>query len=269
MLDRRIHFFELEDQAWWPRLWRQCMTEYLSFVANKTKLFASIAPKLVAALRKTNAHSLLDLCAGDGGPWITLQPLLSQQIKLDKIQLSDLHPSLTAQDATIARAALFEYVQEPVDALRVPPHLTGFRTLWNGFHHFRTSQAEQLLQDAVTRRVGIAVFEGVRRDLRSILSMVLLVPLIVLIVTPLIKPFRWSRLLFTYLIPVLPLAISFDGVVSCLRIYSPTELRELVAKADPEGTYDWEMGEQQVEKQPALITYLIGTPKTSNRKESL
>ncbi len=58
----------------------------------------------------------------------------------------------------------------------------------------------------------------------SIVSM-LFVPLGALLVTPFIRPFRWSRLVFTYVIPVLPLLIVFDGIVSCLRVYSPDELR--------------------------------------------
>lgn len=261
MLSQRIHFFELMDQTWWPHLLRQCMTEYLSFVANKANLFASSAIRLNAALKKTNSHSLVDLCAGDGGLWISVQPQLSADTKVSKILLTDLHPSFTAENVTVTGLTVFEYVREPVDALQVPSHLSGFRTLWNGFHHFTETQAVQILRDAVAARTGIAIFEGTRRDIPSVLAMILIVPLIVLFVTPLIRPFRLGRLLFTYLIPVLPLAIGFDGIVSCLRVYSPDELRKLVAMADAVGQYDWEIGEDKVEKHPATITYLIGTPK--------
>ena len=31
--------------------------------------------------------------------------------------------------------------------------------------------------------------------------------------------------IFTYLIPICPLAFAWDGFVSCLRTYSPAELR--------------------------------------------
>ena len=261
MLSQRKHFFELMDQRWWPHTLRQCMTEYLSFVANKTGLFVSGVPRLAAALHKTNSHSLLDLCAGDGGIWASVQPRLSAQAQVDKILLTDLYPSLTVRNSVTESSALFEYVREPVDATRVPPHLSGFRTLWNGFHHFPEVQAAQILRDAVSARTGVAIFEGTRRDFPSVLGMILLVPLIVLVVTPFIKPFRLSRLLLTYLLPILPLAIGFDGLVSCLRVYSPDELHKLVAQADSQGAYDWEIGEDKGEKQPVIITYLIGTPK--------
>ncbi|HXM61951.1 MAG TPA: hypothetical protein VN950_13935, partial [Terriglobales bacterium] len=77
-----------------------------------------------------------------------------------------------------------------------------------------------------------------------------------------IRPFRWSRLLWTYLIPVIPLVLLFDGVVSCLRTYRPQELREMVEKLKPPSCqYQWEIGELAGGKMP--VTYLIGYPKVS------
>jgi hypothetical protein len=57
----------------------------------------------------------------------------------------------------------------------------------------------------------------------------LLVPLAVLIVTPLLRPFRLSRLFWTYLGPVVPMLIPFDGLISCPRLYNLPELRDLTA----------------------------------------
>jgi hypothetical protein len=76
--------------------------------------------------------------------------------------------------------------------------------------------------------------------------------------TPWIRPFRWSRLLWTYLVPIIPFVLLFDGVVSCLRTYRPQELRKMVGQLDaPE--YEWEIGEDSMAK--AAITYLIGYPQ--------
>ncbi|MEZ5362682.1 MAG: hypothetical protein R2748_10195 [Bryobacterales bacterium] len=68
------------------------------------------------------------------------------------------------------------------------------------------------------RRQPIAAFEAAEA-LGGDLPLVL-VPLFVLLMTPFIRPFRWSRLFWTYVIPVLPLAIFWDGVVSYLRAYT-------------------------------------------------
>ena len=76
---------------------------------------------------------------------------------------------------------------------------------------------------------------------------------------PFVRPFRWSRMLLTYMIPVLPLVGLFDGVVSCLRTYSPAELEKFVEKFQKQG-YVWQVGEDRSGKSPLPITYLIGFP---------
>src|SRR5439155_21664731 len=118
---------------------------------------------------------------------------------------------------------------EAVDATSGPPALSGFRTLFSSFHHFRPEEARRILADAVRQRQGIGVFEATQRSAPAMLAM-LLTPLFVLLATPFIRPFRLSRLFWTYLLPVVPIVALFDGVVSCLRTYTPTELRALVAE---------------------------------------
>jgi hypothetical protein len=87
--------------------------------------------------------------------------------------------------------------------------------------------------------------------------------LAVFIATPFVKPFRFSRLLFTYLLPLMPLCILWDGIVSCLRVYSPDELRTLVAQLG-NTDYDWDIGTTRVG--PGVATYLIGTPAHDSSK---
>ncbi|MBC7173515.1 MAG: hypothetical protein H5U40_13830 [Polyangiaceae bacterium] len=79
--------------------------------------------------------------------------------------------------------------------------------------------------------------------------------------TPFIRPFRWSRLVFTYAVPLLPLFVLWDGLMSMLRIYSPDELRALVREVSAE-RYDWEIGSFSpgVPGAPRMV-YLIGTPR--------
>jgi hypothetical protein len=114
-----------------------------------------------------------------------------------------------------------------------------------------------VLADAAARGAGIAVFEATRRDARAIL-LTCLTPLLVLLATPFIRPFRWSRLFWTYVVPAIPLVVLFDGVVSCLRTYTPDELRELAKSVDGATGYDWTAG--HAGGGPIPMTYLVGTP---------
>jgi len=139
----------------------------------------------------------------------------------------------------------------------VPPDLKGFRTLFNAFHHFDPNAAREVLTDAVGRRQGIGVFELVERSWVWFVAL-LFFPLFAWAVTPFIRPFRLSRLLWTYLLPVVPLSFAIDGLLSCLRSYSLNELRGL---ADGyEASYDWESGHAP-SCGGSRVTYLIGLPK--------
>jgi hypothetical protein len=145
----------------------------------------------------------------------------------------------------------------PVDARNISSELKGFRTFFTSFHHLGPEDAKQVLQDAVSKRTGIGIFESTRRDLFAFLWMLLL-PITVWITTPWIRPFSIKRLLFTYLLPIVPLVLAWDGLVSCWRTYSCSELRQLTARLG--SSYKWNIGEIRGNWSPVPITYLIGLP---------
>jgi hypothetical protein len=148
---------------------------------------------------------------------------------------------------------------DSVSATAVPARLTGFRTLFTALHHFPPAEAHAILADAARARQSIAVFEVTSRSALALLG-ILFLPLLVLLFTPFIRPFRWSRLVWTYLVPLVPLAVWFDGTVSCLRTYTPAELRDLVA--DLQQGYEWEIGAVRSAPLPSRIIYLLGQPRS-------
>jgi hypothetical protein len=167
--------------------------------------------------------------------------------------LTDLYPNPTStSDARLS------WVTEPVDATRVPPRLTGVRTMFSAFHHFRPDAARAILTDAFDRRRAICIFESGPGTVGGV-ALMIVVPVNVLLLMPFARPFRWSHLVFTYLIPILPLIVLWDGVVSMLRTYSPEQMKELTAdmRADD---YAWEIGRIKVRGIPGGLPYLIGRP---------
>lgn len=249
---RRRQLVELEDLKWWPRVFRDCATDYLATAARLGKVYQPIVARLSAAVQKSGATEVLDLCSGGSGPWPTILPDLPGVT----VRLSDLYPNRPAFEAARGDRLAAEF--DPVDATAVPAHLTGFRTLFSSFHHFPPDAARAVLADAVRSGRGIGVFEATARTPAAV-ALMFLTPLMVWLTTPVIRPFRWSRLLWTYLVPVMPAAVWFDGVVSCLRTYTPDELRALAAEADPEGRFEWEAGRDG--KGPIPVTFLTGVPK--------
>ena len=256
---KRIHLIEIHDQDWCPRTLRNGATDYLQFVVATTKPYAAMVPILAGALRRSGTRQVLDLCSGAAGPWLWLQPVLAERGVSVSVCLTDKYPNLEVfRESSGLTHQSISYHPSSVDAMRVPEELIGFRTMFSAFHHFRPEQARAVLADAAQKRHNIAVFEGTQRSVLALLQM-LLVPLMVLLMTPFIRPFRWSRLLWTYPLPVLPLIALFDGLVSCLRTYSIEDLRDLTARLGG-NEYRWEIGAAKAKAGLITITYLIGVP---------
>src|SRR5918993_5781982 len=100
---RRRQLVELEDLAWCPRVVRDGGTDWLAFMANTSKVFDAVAPKIRAAMHATRTTEVLDLCSGGGGPWLTLQRELAKSGPV-RVLLSDLYPNLDALAAIRARS---------------------------------------------------------------------------------------------------------------------------------------------------------------------
>jgi hypothetical protein len=116
----------------------------------------------------TGARRVLDLASGAGGPWFWLQPALAEQSVDVSVRLTDKYPNAGVLSQSRPNGDQpIRYDPQPVDAGRVPDELTGFRTLFSAFHHFRPGEAQGLLADAVRQREGIAVFEGTENRARS------------------------------------------------------------------------------------------------------
>lgn len=259
-MSRRLHLFEIEDLPSCPRVIRDGITDILQHSINMGDFYAPIVPILSRALARSGSTQVVDLCSGGGGPWPTLFPKLRQEQDVDvTLLLTDRFPN--AQAFNRVRGLLGDRVScsyESVSAFDVPESVEGFRTIFTGLHHFRPPDARRIIADAVRKNEGIGVFEFTQRRVLPMAFVAVMSPLGTLFAAPFAKPFRLSRLLLTYLIPVLPLCTLFDGVVSCLRTYSQDELRELVAGL-PDNDYHWEIGEVRARAvQP--LTYLVGYP---------
>jgi hypothetical protein len=262
---RRWHLFELEDLPWWPRLFRDAVTDYLVTAIRQGKVYHGIVPRLANALSQTRAKQVVDLCSGGGGPWTDLLPALREAGQDVEVCLTDKYPNVSALERASAATPGLRFESESVSATEVPDRLDGFRTLFTSFHHFRPAEARAILAAAVRDREGILIAEASPRRAGA-LAFQAVVPLAVWLLTPTIRPFRWSRLFWTYLVPVLPAAILFDGVVSTLRVYNPDEMLAMAREVGGD-SYEWEAGLQDAAGSPFPIPYLIGVPRRTDTVE--
>lgn len=261
---RRLHLFEFEDLPFCPGVVRRGITDLLHHQLARYGLYRPIASRLARLMHATGEDRLLDLCSGSAGPVATLLPALSEAAgRPVTATLSDRYPNLEAfRTLAAASAGQLGFRAEPLDATAVPPELPGVRTIFTAFHHFRPELARAILADAARCGHPLAIFEFTERTWGNALKSLLLGPLLVWIDTPFIRPLRPWRWLWTYLLPVIPLAYAWDAFASHMRTYSPDELRGLLEGLERDG-YTWEIGQTTDRVLGYRITYLIGQPAPS------
>ena len=264
---KRVHLFEFTDKSWYPQVFRGIQTDYLQFVATLNKGHQNLMPLFQRALENSPEKQIVDLCSGGTGPWKNLSEQLKQAGIAVKIKLTDKYPNLAAMRKINKETSQeIEYLADSVDATNVPAELKGMRTLFEGFHHFRPEQAREILQDAVEKKEAIGIFEASLKPPFGFLIL-LLSPVMTLVsyilMTPFIRPITFTRFLWTYLIPIVPLATCWDGIVSLLRVYSVQELEELTMSISNED-YVWEIGLASTGTPIFANTYLVGYPKSNH-----
>lgn len=251
---RRRHLLELEDQSWFPAVIRNLSTDYLQFIQERFRIDRAMTPLVRRALDHGRTSQIVDLCSGGSGPLLGLVTDLAAEGRPIHATLTDLFPNVPAF-AKMAGASdgLIDYEPGPIDARNVPARLTGLRTIFNGFHHLKPADARAVLHAAAAARQPIAIFEVSERSLRTL--PVLLTPIFVWLATPFMRPFTWQRLVWTYIVPLVPLTCLWDGVVSQLRAYTVAELEGLCEGSAP---MQWEAGQIPIAKGGGRLTYLIG-----------
>lgn len=253
----RVHLFEFADLGWFPRTLADAGTAYLHVLQEKLDVAKHLAPLVAQAIpQQMDKVHLLDLCSGGGGPAPAIRQVLAQDGREVWLTLSDLKPNEVYVSESIKASPQVVLHPEPVDATDVPSHLNGVRTVFNAMHHMPRDIAQSMLRDAQDANTPIVVAELSERTIANVLSAPI-IALMVLLIMPIVRPMRPLWLVLTYLVPILPLTIAWDGWVSHLRTYNLKELRSLTDPLKRDG-WQWQVGQTPVG--PAKITWLIGKP---------
>jgi hypothetical protein len=255
----RLHLFEFEDFEWFPQMIREGITDYLRFVTEKFKVYQPTAVMISDVINKTGFESIIDLCAGGGGGVESISKEINTITgKNIKVFLTDKYPNVDAFNHVVNNSnGSITFLTESVDALNVPAKLKGVRTMYSSFHHFKPADAKKILQNSVDNKMPILIFEAGERSILGLMGVLMTTPLVFLFATPFMKPFKLSRLFFTYIIPLMPIVTIWDGIVSMLRIYKPDEMLELTKEINADN-FEWKAG--KIKYNSLKITYMFGLP---------
>ncbi|WP_438013878.1 hypothetical protein WMF18_23435 [Sorangium sp. So ce315] len=122
----------------------------------------------------------------------------------------------------------------------------------------RPEAARKILESAQRSRQPICIFEiSDNSSPRFLWWMALPVGFVMcFLITPLARPLIARQLVFTYLVPIIPVCFAWDGAVSNARTYTLADLDELLEGLGDE-RYRWEKG---VMRGRARNLYLLGLP---------
>lgn len=264
---KRVHLFEFEDFNWFSNSLREAMTNYIVAMHKMLGTAPQLAKLIDRALNRTSSNQLVDLCSGGSGPMTDVISILKTDYQQNDLQitLTDLYPNKKAAKRIngLQREDL-KYSLQPVDASKVGKDLNGVRTMVCSMHHMTPDTALAILKDAQDAKQPLVVYEISNNTMPALLVILLAFPinfLTVFFVTPFVRPFTWQQFVFTYIIPLLPLFIGWDGAVSYVRAYSMKDWEELTNKIRSED-YIWEAG--VLAGKGGKKSYLLGLPKQTD-----
>jgi len=243
-----LRLFEFGDMKWCPEVIRRTITQMLLVISKQTGLFRCTAGLVRKYLGKR--RDILVLAAGSGGGILDVMGRLPRDVD---VLLTDLEPDL----AFVSDDKRVHYKKKPVDALDDLGRYPGLRVMYDSFHHLDREQAAELLQSVVKSNEPFLTFEASDRSPAGIWACVM-APIYVFRFLPKLSPLKFSQIFFTYVLPLIPFVMLWDGLVSCLRVYSVKDLRDMTKDLT---SYEWKIGRLKGQLGEP-IRYLAGVPKT-------
>ena len=224
---KRKHLPQISQQKWFPGFLRNCIHEFMTWFVGKVHAAKPFLPVIQEGLEYTD--SIIALEANVGAGFETVEGMIDPQITVKRMDIQNFDPR---------EEGLYLFV--------------------NCFHQLRPEKALSMLDEISKNNQPVVMVEGNNDSLWQVVGMTVFVPLTVLLTAPFVKPFRVSRLIFTYLIPILPIVTLIDGFLALFKLYAPDDLNQLVGSLE-NNAYQWKSGKSDNGRGGKII-YLIGHP---------
>lgn len=200
---------ELEDYHWFPSLFRKYQMEFIGILVSRFSLYDKVADMIKCDLAQNDIANIEDLCSGSGLPAI----FVHRKINIPGLTttLTDKYPQQIEMEKDIC------YQQEAVDIFNTEISSQKYYTMYNAFHHFESEDQKLLLQKVIKNQGNLLIVEIIQPTFLHFLQVTLASTLGVLFLCPLIRPFEWKRLFFTYIFPMNVLTVLIDGYISIIK----------------------------------------------------
>lgn len=237
LFEQRHCLFEFCDQPWLKGWLREAYVDCLNFVLKVPGIYAHMLGPYSQWAAGTRSDKILDLASGGGGPIDTLlRNAEKTETPLPQILLSDLFPDIRRYKQLECEHGTerISYLEEKTDATEISQMNSIPRSICSAFHHFSEEQARRILEDSAKNSSGIFLMEPLQRDLPHFLFMILSGPFLGMLTPFFSHRFSVKNLLVCTLIPIIPLMVQFDGIISVLRSYNNEEICALFPDTERE-----------------------------------
>lgn len=218
-----MRFFEFGDLTWIPHIYHYYLRVYLMFFIKFVGYDKLWAKQTQAFLSQTDASSIMEYGSGSGEPLMRMVSQLDcEKAKSLSYTMSDLNPFPEfVTKVNVEAPNNFTYIETSVDAANHKPQDGQAVVFINSFHHLPPKVAHYVIKNNLENGNEMLILEYVRNNLLAYFSMLGGV-LIVLLTAPFVSKLKHLPLtiLFTYIIPLFPLMMLWDGLISCRRAYS-------------------------------------------------
>jgi SAM-dependent methyltransferase len=247
---RRYHLFEFCDQSWLPVRIRRGFHRALSGAEELFKIYEETASIIADCAKALSVDCILDVCSGTGR---AIEMLIinakRKAIILPKFYVSDLYPSLEDFKALQNNYPnQIDFIEHRLDLEKSDIDDYRLVTIFSALHHFKPDKASLILNNLLEKGVSIIIFENFVREYKFIFLYLLGAPFIIvanaiaLLRSQAIPKYALFDILLTIIVPIFPIMLYFDGLVSILRTYRADEVKKML-KPELLENYKFEAGQ--------------------------
>lgn len=232
-IKNRILMTELNDRESFPGFLKTPYMECLGFVQNSGGFFKHLQRSLSKLQSELPYTVVQDFGSGSGVHIQTTLKSWPKGSKSPSFVLSDLNPQLQALKPLESQWPNLRVSEGSVDMTQASLEKNAVATLVSCFHHLSETQAKQAIANFSQKEAqAVVILEPFERSYFYLLKHLLLfLPSVALgLLTPLVSKNKLSAFVWCTLIPIAPLCVQIDCILSVLRSFTYSEIKSLLEK---------------------------------------
>ena len=207
---------ELEDLPYFPSLLRNFQTEFIGFVVVRFKVYQAFI-KYIQSLSNP-LQPMTDLCSGSGE---AANHIFKESNCFSRLILSDKFPN------RLFNADKISYLPISMDVLEMEFQSGVCYTMFNAFHHFNDEDKLKIAKKILAAGSKCFFVEILEPNIICLLKVLFITTVGNLLLTPFVRPFSFSRIFLTYIIPINIITIAYDGIISVFKSLTLSQYQKL------------------------------------------